>query len=261
MLTLQRPLVILDLEATGTDPQEDRIIQVAVSRIQPEHMAGENTSWSTVVNPGCKVPDDILELTGISEDDLKAAFNFRGVEERLSAFLVGADVAGYNIQSYDWPLLRAEYERNGCPLPGPEDRKIVDAYQIEKRLRPRTLEAVFRRRTGQGLDDAHDAAADVEATYQVLEDQISEYQAEAGEATIADVVNFQRGDFLDPDHKLKETDRGVEVCFGKHSGKTLSELQKSDPGYLRWMKREISELRVHIEEALSEGGVQDEMPF
>ena len=143
MLSLSRPLTIIDLEATGTDPESARIIQVAVQRLAPRGTETERPSrFSTVVNPGIPVDDHILDLTGITQEQIDKADPWFEVAKRLERDLIGADLAGYNILSYDYPLLEAEYERLNRDVPGPEDRKIVDAYQLEKRLRPRTLEAV-----------------------------------------------------------------------------------------------------------------------
>jgi len=264
MLTLTRPLIILDLEATGTDPSEARIIQVAATRLEPRSDSGGQPkkagTLTTVVNPGIPVPARIRDLTGITQKELGDAPPWAIVADRVGSVIEDADLAGYNILSYDLPLLEAEYGRLNRELPGPEDRRVIDAYSLEQRLRPRTLEAVYERRRGQPMTDAHDAAADVRATYEVLEDQMSEWEAGGvpsvkGAADLDDLVDFQRGDYLDAGRKLKEREDGsVEICFGKHSGKTLSELADTDPDYLDWVYSEITELRPHIDEALPDRG-------
>lgn len=258
MIQLERPLVILDLEATGTDPEKARIIQVALQRFEPD--VGFTQAYTRVVNPGVQIPEKVQQLTGVTQQRAEE----QGIDpevamEAIRLRIKDADLAGYNLLSYDVPLLEAEWKRHtttptGRPtsLPGRKDRRIIDAYQIEKRLRPRTLEGVFQRRTGKSLDDAHDAAEDVKATYEILEDQMSELQASQGEEITADaVIGFQRGGYLDAGQKLKERDDGsVEVCFGKYSGRTLSQLQEADPGYVDWMYREITELQPHIDSAI-----------
>lgn len=262
MLTLKRPLVILDLEATGTDPQEARIIQVAAKRLkelpyEDDHTIYTASAFTEVVNPGIPVDERIRDLTSISQDELDAGSPWPKVADRLGAVIEDADLAGYNINRYDLPLLEAEYGRLNRDLPGPEGRAVVDAYALEKQLRPRTLEAVYRRRTGKDLEDAHDAAADVDATIGVLISQVEEVAGRPdehgdpqGPSTPEDLADYARGDYLDAGRKLRERDDGaVEVCFGKHSGTTLSELEESDPGYFDWMYSEISELQDHIDEA------------
>lgn len=253
MLTLNRPLVVLDLEATGTDPEKARIIQVAAMRIVP---ADAGPRWSQaftkVVNPGVPVPERVRDLTGITQEQLDQGAPWPKVADRLGALIEDADLAGYNIASYDLPLLKAEYGRLNRNVPGPgspttQDRTIVDALSLERQLRPRTLEAVYERRMDEPMEDAHDAAADVKGTLAVLQDQ----WAEVG-GTPQDLADFARGDYLDDGRKLREREDGaVEVCFGKHSGKTLQELRTEDRGYFRWMYETIDELRPHIDEAMA----------
>lgn len=264
MLSLDRPLVILDLEATGTDPDTARIIQVAAKRLVPEQYGDIRiaAALTEIVNPGIPVEGRILDLTGITQDELDAGSPWPTVADRLGAMIEDADLAGYNIQSYDLPLLEAEYERLNREVPGPEGRTVVDALALEKQLRPRTLEAVYERRTGEPLEDAHDAAADVNGTLSVLADQSREVLRREiwggsgsgdGKPSPAHLADFARGDYLDDGRKLKEREDGaVEVCFGKHSGKTLRELRSEDRDYFRWMYDTIEELQPHIDEALGQ---------
>jgi len=264
MLSLDRPLVVLDLEATGTDPQKARIIQVAANRLETrsEVMGPRQTvMYTEIVNPGVPVDDRILDLTGITQGELDDGAPWPTVADRLGSLIEDADLAGYNILSYDLPLLEAEYERLNRVVPGPDDRTVVDALALEKQLRPRTLEVVYERRTGEPLEDAHDAAADVDGTLSVLADQSNEVRVgplyeeiPAGkDPSPADLADFARGDYLDDGRKLKRRDDGaVEVCFGKHSGRTLQDLYEHEKDYLSWMYETIEELRPHIDEALGD---------
>jgi len=259
MLNLERPLVVLDLESTGTDPEKARIIQVAAKRIVP---ADAGPRWSQaftkVVNPGVPVDQRIRDLTGITQEQLDQGAPWPKVADRLGALIEDADLAGYNIQSYDLPLLEAEYSRLNRQVPGPDDRTVVDALALERQLRPRTLEAVYERRMGEAMEDAHDAAADVKGTLSVLMTQVEEMASTAdenddphGPASPEDLAGFARGDYLDDGRKLKERDDGaVKVCFGKHSGRTLQDLHDHEPDYFDWMYQTIDELRPHIDEAL-----------
>lgn len=255
ILTLDRPLAAIDLEATGVDPQEARIIQVAVQRYIP---AGEfdgvveGDALTRIVDPEEEVADRILDLTGITEEQITEAHTLEFIAPALRPFLQDADLLGYNITGYDYPLLKAEYERLGLDVPGPEDRKVIDAYALEKQLDPKTLENVYASYTGRDLEDAHDASADVEATWEVLKGQCSRFDLKG--ATPADLVDTQRGDYLDDGQKLKEREDGaVEVCFGQYRGHTLRELQEEDRDYLVWMYNEISELKPFIDEVFRDG--------
>lgn len=256
MLHLDRPLVLFDLEATGVDPAEARIIQMAFTRLEPTDDGTEAAETHTVrVDPGTPIPPEVTDLTGIADADVQGAPSFAERLAEVEPLLRDADLAGYNVLAYDVPLLKAECERAGVPLPGPDDRRVLDVYKLEHVLVPRTLSALFERYTGTPLDDAHDAEADVRATLDVLNAQLRTHQPDA--TTPAALVDLIRGEYLDDNRRLKRIDAGmgaagVEVCFGKHAGKTLAQIQEEDPGYLDWMRKAIDDLRPHIEAAFAE---------
>lgn len=248
MLHLERPLVFLDLEATGTDPQDARVIQIALQRFVPDASgAALDRELDQLVDPETDVPPAVTDLTGISTADVRAQPTFDDLVDRLSPLLADADLAGYNAIAYDVPLLKAEFERTGRQLPGPDDRAVLDPYRLEQVLRPRTLSALYERYTGTPLEGAHDALADVGAAGTVLQHQLVEHDIDA---TPADLADLTRGDYLDDGRKLKEDGESVVVCFGKHSGKTLRELRTDHPDYFDWMYRTIDELCPHIDEVL-----------
>ena len=248
MLHLQRPLVFLDLEATGTDPQEARIIQIALQRFSPaSEGAVLDEAVDVLVNPETPLPEPVTELTGIAPEDVRDQPAFREYSDQLATLLADADLAGYNALAYDVPLLKAEFERAGGSLPGPDDRVVLDPYRLEQALRPRTLTALYERYTGDPLDGAHDAMADVQAAGRVLQHQLADHDISATPAELADLI---RGDYLDDGRKLRQDDDGVVVCFGKHSGKTLRELRRDHPDYFEWMYETIDDLRPHIDAVL-----------
>ena len=248
MLHLERPLVFLDLEATGTDPQEARVIQIALQRFVPTaDGAALDQQVDLLVNPETNIPDSVTELTGIAPADVEGKPSFDAYLDQVAPLIDDADLAGYNAIAYDIPLLEAEFERAGRALPGPSDRVVLDPYRLEQVLRPRTLTALYERYTGESLTDAHDAMSDVKAAGLVLQHQLSDHDISATPAELADLT---RGDYLDDGRKLKQDGDAVVVCFGKHNGKTLRELQTEHPDYFDWMYKTIDELRPHIDEAL-----------
>jgi DNA polymerase-3 subunit epsilon len=250
MLHLERPLVFLDLEATGTDPQEARVLQIALQRFVPS--AGGATLSDEVdqlVDPETDVPAAVTDLTGIHTEDVRGEPTFAALTDRLSSLLEDADLAGYNALAYDVPLLKAEYERAGGSLPGPSDRVVLDPYRLEQVLRPRTLSALYERYTGTDLEGAHDALTDVAAAGAVLQRQLEAHDLDG---TPADLAELTRGDYLDDGRKLRRDGDAVIVCFGKHSGTSLRDLRREHPGYFEWMYETIDELRPHIDEVLSE---------
>jgi len=251
MLTLDRPLVVFDLEATGTDPSRARIIQIAARRLVPgESGPMPGRVFNQLVNPRETIPDVVVELTGITNADVQDAPLFPDVVADVQELIGDADLAGFNVHDYDLPLLQAEYDRVGHEMAGPDDREVIDVLRLEKVLRPRSLEALYKEYTGNELSDAHDASADVDGTLAVLAAQLEEHRPPV--STPKQLADFIRGEYLDDGRRLKRCDNGeVEICFGKHSGKTLTEVYETSPGYVKWMRREITELRPHIDDALS----------
>ena len=248
MLHLERPLVLFDLEATGTDPQADRIIQMGLQRFVPTAQgAALDDTMDALVDPGHPVPDEVADLTGLSPEAIRQAPPFEAQIDSLTPLLADADLAGYNALAYDVPLLEAEFERAGRALPGPDDRVILDPYRLEQVLRPRTLSAVYERYTGASLDNAHNALRDVEATGTVLQQQLAQHDLDG---TPAELAQHIRGDYMDDGRRLKRDGNDVVVCFGKHDGKTLRELRSDHPDYFDWMYRTIDDLRPHIDDAL-----------
>jgi DNA polymerase-3 subunit epsilon len=248
MLHLERPLLLFDLEATGTDPREARIIQVGLQRFVPTREgAALDDTQSFLVDPECDVPTSVTDLTGLSPSAIRAAPPFRAHLDRLTPLLTDADLAGYNALAYDLPLLKAAFDRCGRPLPGPDDRVVLDPYRLEQVLRPRTLSALYERYTDTPLTDAHDALRDVEATGRVLQQQLATHDLSG---TPADLADFTRGDYLDDQRRLKQDGDAVVVCFGKHEGRTLHELRTHHADYFDWMYRTIDDLRPHIDAAL-----------
>lgn len=245
MLHLERPLVFLDLEATGTDPQEARVLQIALQRLVPTaEGAGLDEESDRLVNPETSIPESVTKLTGIAPEDVEDQPTFEAHADEVAELLTGADLAGYNAITYDLPLLEAEFERLGRSLPGPSDRVVLDPFRLEQVLRPRTLTALYERYTGSPLQNAHEAMTDVRAAGTVLQHQLAEHDIDA---TPAELAKLTRGDYLDDGRKLKQKGESVVVCFGKHSGKTLEELQTDHPDYFDWMYRTIDELRPHID--------------
>lgn len=248
MLHLERPLVFFDLEATGTDPEEARIIQIGMQRFVPaSDGAALVDTVHAFVDPEQEVPEEIRDLTGLSADAIRQAPPFEAHIDRLTPLLDDADLAGYNALAYDLPLLTAEFERSGRAVPGPDDRVVLDPYRLEQVLRPRTLSALYERYTGSSLEDAHDALHDVEAAGMVLQHQLAEHDIDG---TPADLAERIRGDYLDDHRRLKQDGDAVVVCFGKHEGKTLGTLRAEHSDYLDWMYETIDDLRPHIDDAL-----------
>jgi len=170
-LRLSRPLAVFDIESTGVVPQRDRIVELAVLKIYPD---GRRQSTVRRLNPQMPIPAGATAIHGISDADVADAPTFSDIADKLFAYLSDCDLAGYNITGFDIPLLEAEFRRAGLEFKV-DDRKVVDAYNIFCKLCPRTLTAAYKFFCGKDLEGAHGAAADTDATYEVLLGQLEKH--------------------------------------------------------------------------------------
>ena len=254
-LPLGRPLVCFDVETTGKDPQKDRIVQIALVRVEP---GGGKSTFATLVNPERPIPAGATSVHGITDADVLTAPCFRQVVPDVERLLSGADLAGYNLIRFDLPLLEKEFQRAGAVL-DLAGRRVIDAMTIFHRQEPRNLEAAVRFYCGQDLQGAHDALADTEATLAVLDAQLARYADLPRDAAgLHEFCNPDHDRFVDRTRKLRWNDAGeAELTFGKHQGKTLQQMatHPNDRNYLEWMRGQSSdfsaEVKAIVEQALS----------
>ncbi len=247
LLELERPLVFFDLESTGTSVEEDRVVEFAGIRVEP---GGSSRSLRLLVNPGIPIPAESSAIHGIADEDVRDAPRFADVAAEIGAFLAGADLAGYNVVSFDVPFLVAEFERHGVASAWDwfeewRGRTIVDVCLLYKELRPRTLGAAHADLCGELLEDAHSALADVAGTLRVLARML-----ETGEVTAADAAELEakterraggRRRFLDMRGNFFLTEDGdIRSRFAKIRDLSFrAEMSSGNPrnvkGYLNWM--------------------------
>ncbi|MBU8870990.1 MAG: 3'-5' exonuclease [Gemmatimonadales bacterium] len=241
-LRRDRPLAVFDLETTGTDVKNDRIVQLAVIRIEPD---GTRTTLETLVNPQCPIPPGATAVHGITDADVSNQPTFAAIAPRVEELLTDADLAGYNSIRFDQPLLEAELQRVGSTL-DLQNVRHLDAMTIFHKMERRDLSAAYRFYCGKEMVNAHSALADTAATLEILDAQVGHYE-DIPDTTQAlhDFCNADRARFVDRERKLAWNDQGEpEFTFGKLQGKTLAVVCE-DPdgrGYLEWMlKKDFSE--------------------
>lgn len=226
-LTLARPLAVLDLESTGTDPATDRVVELAVLTLRPD---GSAEPYATRVHPGRVIPAAATAVHGITDADVRGAPTFAAVAPDLVRRLAGCDLAGFGLTGFDLPLLCAECARAGVPfdLAG---RAVLDALAVYRRHEARTLSAAVAFYLGRDHAGAHGAAADAAAAAAVLDAQVGRYGLPADpaalHASLAEVDaagKFRRG-----------AGGGPVFAFGKHAGRPLADVARTDPGYLAWV--------------------------
>ena len=258
-LNLTKPLIVFDLETTGLDLVNDRIIQISYIKI---YVDGKEERENIFVNPGIPIPDEVAQLTGISNDDIKDAPTFKEIASSLSEKFKGCDFAGYNSNNFDIPILAEEFLRAGIDFDFTH-RRLIDAMIIFRKMERRNLAAAYKFYCGRKMEEdfeAHRADQDTEATYRVLMGELDKYNPETAEGPDRALPNdmdalaeFSKNndnvdfagriiykEMMDQDGKvLTDKDgypRKQEVFnFGKYKGWVVSEVLRLDPGYYSWM--------------------------
>ena len=252
-LELTRPLVCVDLEATGVWPGHDRIVQIAAASVFPD---GSVSTWSSLVNPERPMPPSAQAIHGITDAMVASAPTFARLAPRVGTLLSGCDLTGYNVERFDRRLLAAEFRRAGVADPM-VDALVIDAYSIFVRREPRSLEAALRFygvEEGQAPRQAHDARSDVEATVAVLAAQLHTYSDLPKTVdALHDWLHPIDPNRIDADGKLVWRDGVATVTFGAQAGTSLADLAVNDRSFLEWVLRKdfTDEVKTIVTDALA----------
>lgn len=230
-LNLSRPLIFFDLETTGTDVVKDRIVELSFIKVNPDG-SEERKCWR--LNPTIPIPAASTAVHHITNEDVMDKPTFKDISESLLGLFEGCDIAGFNSNKFDVPLLMEEFSRCGLKF-SLMDRRLVDVQNIYHKMEPRTLIAAYRYYCGKELEGAHGAMADTEATYAVLKEQIKKYEElENDVASLSKASGSDR--FIDLSARFIRNEKGEEIFnFGKHKGQTFREVLRKDPSFLNWM--------------------------
>lgn len=232
-MQVSKPLVVLDLETTGTWIEKDRIIEIAMIKVKPDNT---EETFETKVNPCMPIPPVVSELTGIKDEDVKNAPAFATIASSIVAFIGDADLAGFNAERFDIPLLNREFNDAGIKFEI-SGRVIVDAQKVYHLHQKRDLSAAYLFYCQKDLKDAHSALADTRATLDILERQISLYGK--GNEHIDALKDFnykQTSEFFDNERKFRWWNGDLYMTFGKYAKKeSLRVVAQKDPGYLNWI--------------------------
>jgi DNA polymerase-3 subunit epsilon len=248
-LKLNRPIAFIDLETTGTNVASDRIVEISILKLMPE---GATQTETFRVNPTIPIPAETSAIHGIFDKDVKDSPTFKQLSHELLKLLEHCDLAGYNSNKFDIPLLVEEFLRVEVDF-DIENRKFIDVQNIFHKMEQRTLAAAYRFYCNKELIGAHGAEADVKATYEVLLAQLDKYDSLEG--NVAYLQKFSSAnDAVDLAGRIVRNKEGIEVFnFGKHKGKPVADIFKNEPSYYNWMmdgdfplstKRVITKLRL-----------------
>ncbi len=228
-IKLTRPLAGIDLETTGVDSEIDRIVEIAVVKLMPD---GTRAGKVRRLNPGMPIPPEASAIHGITDADVAGEPTFPQVAKSLAEYLSGCDVAGYNARSFDVPMLRAAFAREGIDWPA-ADVRVVDPFEIFRRFEAHSLDRALAFYCDRQLGDAaHGAEADVNAALDVLEAQARYYRGDAP-PSLADVDAMSRDpDWIDSTGKLRWQGDVPVVNFGKHKDAAVARVPAS---YWDWV--------------------------
>ncbi len=245
-LNLKKPLAIFDLETTGVNTATDRIVEISILRVDASH---SETSRTQRVNPTIPIPAESTAIHGISNEDVKDAPTFKMIAHEIADFLTGCDLAGFNSNRFDLPLLVEEFLRADVPFKF-DNRNLVDAQKIFHKMEERTLSAALKFYCGRDLIDAHTAEADVRATYDVLKAQVERYEQLPND--MEGLHDFSSdGKVVDVARRFGyDSKNRIVFNFGKHRGKAVNDVLRAEPAYYDWMMR--SDFPLHTKQKLTE---------
>ena len=230
-LNLKNPVIFFDLETTGVNIANDRIVEISYLKVYPN---GNEMSRTMRINPEMHIPEQASEVHGIYDADVADCPTFKQVAREIAADFEGADIAGFNSNRFDVPLLAEEFLRADVDLDMTR-RKLIDAQVIFHKMEQRTLVAAMKFYCGKELEGAHSADADTRATYEVLQAQLDRYPELQNDVAWLSEFSSHTSN-VDFAGRIVYDDKGVEVFnFGKYKGMPVVEVLRRDPGYYSWI--------------------------
>ncbi|HLV24114.1 MAG TPA: 3'-5' exonuclease [Moheibacter sp.] len=232
MLKLHKPICFFDLETTGINVGKDRIVEISILKVFPN---GNKESKTLRVNPGIPISREATSVHGISNEDVANEPNFREIAPQIWEMLKDSDIAGYNSNRFDVPLLAEEFLRNDFDF-DLDKHRLVDVQVIFFKKEPRDLSSALKFYCDKTLENAHSAAADVEATYEIFKAQVERYDDLENDIKFLSEYSSQR-QCADLAGMIGINDQGKEVFnFGKYKGQVVTEVLEKDQGYFGWIQ-------------------------
>ena len=232
-LNLKKPIIFFDLETTGTNITTDRIVEISMIKIMPN---GEEKERTLRINPEMHIPEEATAVHHITDEDVANCRTFKEIAKDLAQSFTGCDIAGFNSNRFDIPMLDQEFQRAGVKFDFTKPR-FIDVQTIFHKKEQRTLVAAYKFYCGKDLTNAHSADADTMATYEVLMAQLEKYDIPTDVDGLAD---FTAGNtrFADFAGRIAYDAQGVEIFnFGKYKGQRVADVFRRDMGYYGWIQQ------------------------
>ena len=242
---LNRAICFIDLETTAINVSTDTIVEIAIVKILPD---GTKQVKRKLVNPEMPIPKASSDVHGISDEMVKDAPSFKQIANEVKQFIDASDLAGYNSNRFDIPMLNEEFLRAGISA-DIENRKLLDVQKVFHMMEQRTLTAAYKFYCNKNLEDAHSAEVDATATWEILEAQLEKYPQIGN--SVESIVKFTGEDQIIDFARRFVFENGVEVFnFGKHKGKPVTQVLKEEPQYYDWMMK--GDFALHTKQKLTE---------
>ena len=244
-VNLLRPIVFLDLETTGLNLTTDRIVEIALLKVDQE---GKKVVKRKLINPEKPIPAEVSAIHGITDDMVRDAPTFRQIANEVKQFLEGADLGGYNSNKFDWPLLMEEFLRAGLDF-DIDGRRLLDVQKIYHQMEPRNLSAAYKFYCSKELENAHSAETDVNATWEVFQSQVALYP-QLGQDLDSIMKLIGEDQIIDFARRMVVENGKIVFNFGKHKGRPVEEILRVEPSYYDWIMK--SEFALHTKMKLTE---------
>lgn len=230
-LSLTRPICFFDLETTGVNVSKDKIVEISILKVFPN---GNKESKTWLVNPGIPIPPQTTAVHGITDEKVANEPSFKQLSKSIHELIKGSDLAGFNSDRFDIPLLAEEMLRAEIDV---DFKKFltVDVQTIFHKMEKRNLSAAYKFYCGKELENAHSAEADTTATYEVLKAQIEKYDDLENDITSLSAFSTRRKSLDFAGFILVDDDGDPSFSFGKHKGRKVNEILDQEPGYFSWL--------------------------
>ena len=230
-LHLKKPIIFFDLETTGTNITKDRIVEISMIKIMPNGTENERTIR---LNPEMPIPAEATAVHGITDEDVANCRTFKMIAADLAKSFQGCDIAGFNSNRFDIPMLDQEFQRAGVKFDFSKPR-LIDVQTIFHKKEQRTLVAAYKFYCGKDLNDAHSASADTRATYEVLKAQLDMYDDLPNDMEALSEYSSQNRNVDLAGRVIYNEQKQEVINFGKYKGQLVTDVLRQDPGYYSWI--------------------------